>query len=141
MTTVGAATLASAAPADPAPRGTAAIQGLDAPERIADSYIVTLKDGQSPKSTADRLAKKHKGKVKHVYSKALKGFAVDMSEDEARALAADPAVARVEVNQTVSLIDPDAAAQGSGKDKGSGKGKGPKPKPTDPTPDPTPTDP
>ncbi|MFF7437379.1 S8 family serine peptidase [Streptomyces sp. NPDC008122] len=133
MTTVGAASLASATPAEPAPRSTATIKGLGSPERVADSYIVTLKDGQNPASNASRLAKKHKGKVKHVYREALKGFSVDMSEDDALALAADPAVAGVEVNQVVSLIDPDMAAQG----KGKGKGKKPKPDPTEPTPDPT----
>ncbi|MFE0699518.1 S8 family serine peptidase [Streptomyces sp. NPDC058872] len=141
VTTVGVASLASAAPADPAPRSTTAIQGLDAPERIADSYIVTLKDGQNPASNADRLAKKHKGKVEHVYREALQGFSLAMSENDARALAADPAVARVEANQTVSLIDPAASTRGKGNGNGNGNGPKPKPTPTDPTPEPTPTDP
>ena len=45
---------------------------------------------------ADDLAARHRGKVKHVYQHALNGFAVEMSEADAEAMAKDFRVAYVE---------------------------------------------
>ncbi|WP_436494356.1 S8 family peptidase [Actinokineospora sp. HUAS TT18] len=64
---------------------------------IDGSYIVVLKEGRS----AD-VADKHGAKVKHRYQ-SLNGFSATMTDRQARRLAADPAVAYVEQDQTVQL--------------------------------------
>ncbi|MEV7167256.1 S8 family serine peptidase [Streptomyces microflavus] len=95
-TTAGAA---SAAPEPP--RGEGRILGADRPGAVEGSYIVTLKDSVARTdipATARGLSKRHAGKVSHTYTAALRGFAVKMSPSEAKELAADPSVARVEAD-------------------------------------------
>lgn len=104
MTLVGSPAATAAVP-EPTPSGGAVLQGFDAPNRVKDSYIVTLKEGQSVAPAADRLVRQHGGAVKHVYRTALNGFAVTMNEQAALAVAADPAVARVEADRTVKATD------------------------------------
>jgi subtilisin family serine protease len=70
---------------------------------IRDSYLVVLKDSANPTTESARLARAHGGTVGSVWSHALRGFSITVSEAAARALAADPAVAFVSQNHTVSL--------------------------------------
>ncbi len=70
---------------------------------IPGSYLVVLKDHRAPvRDTAQRLAP---GKVRSVWEHALRGFSVTASESEALRIAADPAVAFVEQNHTVQVLD------------------------------------
>lgn len=102
---LGAAPVSAATP-DPPPA--AAIRGAGSTAAVADSYIVVLKDNSSvrAKGVAARardLGDKHRGKVKHVYQHALRGFAVTMTQEHALALAVDPDVAYIEQDQRVRV--------------------------------------
>ena len=77
------------------------VLGTGNPNAIKDSYIVIFKDGAA--SSVQDLAARHNAKVDYTYQHALHGFAGTMSETAARKLAADPAVAYVEQNATVSI--------------------------------------
>src|SRR5689334_14087565 len=99
MTTLIGATPAVAVP----PEGD--IVGAGAPDAVKDHYIVTLKtpavgaaavSAAAVAQTADTLADRFDGSVRHVYAAAMKGFAVELPEREARLLAAHPSVASVE---------------------------------------------
>src|SRR5688572_26581626 len=59
--------------------------GVNAAQRSAKGdYIVVLKsDETNPDASADALVKGHGGQLKHVYRKALKGFAVRNLSDAA----------------------------------------------------------
>ncbi|KJK49060.1 hypothetical protein UK23_15140 [Lentzea aerocolonigenes] len=78
-------------------------------EAIPGSYIVELKDGVT--ASPQTLLAKYKGTLKRTYRAALNGFSVrDMSEQQARRLAADPRVAEVHRNVVVSILDTQANA-------------------------------
>ncbi|MFD5103082.1 S8 family peptidase, partial [Streptomyces albidochromogenes] len=82
------------------------IQGADARNAVKDSYLVVLKDDTTAQGVVRRkatLTKRYGGKAGHTYSSALKGFSVRMTENQAKRLAADPAVAYVEQDSTASL--------------------------------------
>ncbi|WP_308119076.1 S8 family serine peptidase [Streptomyces sp. JJ38] len=81
------------------------IVGANAPDRVQDSYLVTLKDGRLAAKAAKRLARQHNGKVKHLYGKTVNGFSVTMTEKAARALAKHPDVERVEADREVRISD------------------------------------
>jgi subtilisin family serine protease len=85
------------------------VLGADQPNAIADSYIVVFKDeAVSPGSVGTRatsLAGQHGGTVAATYTSALRGFSARMSEQAARRLAANPAVAYVEQDQMLSIAD------------------------------------
>ncbi|MET8362293.1 S8 family serine peptidase [Micromonospora sp. NPDC005252] len=74
---------------------------------VPDSYIVVLKDTAVTSSrvgdTAQRLTGRHGGRVARTYGTALRGFEVTVSAGAAARIAADPAVAYVEQNHTVSI--------------------------------------
>ncbi|MDI9833877.1 S8 family peptidase [Streptomyces sp. KAU_LT] len=93
---------AQAAPAE----GTVLAAG--SPTAVKDSYIVTLKETAGLKassSTGKSLVKRYGGSVKKTFGAALNGYSATLSATEAKRLAADPAVASVEQNQTVRLAD------------------------------------
>jgi subtilisin family serine protease len=69
---------------------------------VPNQYIVVLNDAFDVASLADDLSRRHAGVLEHVYSKALKGFSVKMSEGMARKLAEHPAVAFVEEDGLVT---------------------------------------
>lgn len=78
------------------------------PDRIAGSYIVVLRASinaagarQDLDLAIDRLASAHGAVVEQRYAKVLDGFAARMTEADALALAADPAVAYVEEDAVV----------------------------------------
>ena len=80
---------------------------------VSGSYIVVLKDTAvggragtrqaTVKSTAGALADRYGAKVQDVWGDALNGFSAQLSDRAAKRLAADPSVAYVEQNHTVSL--------------------------------------
>lgn len=71
-------------------------------DAVANSYIVVLKDGVS--ASPQTLLSRYKGTLKHTYRAALNGFSVhDMSEKQARRLAADPRVDFVHRNLRTSI--------------------------------------
>ncbi|SCL25703.1 Serine protease, subtilisin family [Micromonospora nigra] len=94
-------TTVSAAPAE------SEILGAGNPNAIKDSYIVVFADdgkvaSQGVDALAGQLATKYRARVDHTYRYALRGFAATLSERAARRLAAEPGVAYVEQNGTVS---------------------------------------
>ncbi|WP_059007575.1 S8 family peptidase [Streptomyces specialis] len=94
--------LPAAAHADE-PRGV--IAGTDAPDAIPGSYIVILEDSAFAASSAqgEALADRYDAEVGYLYEHALNGFSAEMSESDARALAADPAVRQVVQDGTVRM--------------------------------------
>src|SRR5262245_35922498 len=75
-------------------------------KRIANQYIVVLKDDVSDvDAEALRLARDFGGDRNegHTYHKAIKGFSVRMSEQQAARLANDPRVDYVEEDGKVSI--------------------------------------
>ncbi len=100
LTTVGA---------NPAAADEGHILGTANPTAIKDSYIVVFTEGAAATRgvntmTAD-LAGKYDAKVDYTYRNALHGFAGTLTEQAAKKLAAEPGVAYVEQNGTVSLAD------------------------------------
>ncbi|MEU9985170.1 S8 family peptidase [Streptomyces sp. NPDC050856] len=94
---------AQAAPA-PAPEGV--VVGANAPDAVKGSYIVTLKKNAGFSSTSakgKRLISAYGGTVKLTYRSALNGYAAQLSAEEARRLAADPAVDQVIQDTEVSV--------------------------------------
>lgn len=76
---------------------------------IEGQYIVVLRDaepGAAPvqaSAMAADMVERQGGAVLHTYQHALRGFAARMSAEQAQALAADPRVAYVEQDGTVSV--------------------------------------
>ncbi|SHG81027.1 S8 family peptidase [Streptoalloteichus hindustanus] len=72
-------------------------------EVVDGRYVVSLKEpaGLAKAATAEAVAARYGGKVERVYQSALAGFAVSATEKQARRLAADPRVARVEADSVV----------------------------------------
>ncbi|MEN3362726.1 MAG: hypothetical protein V7637_6708, partial [Mycobacteriales bacterium] len=107
----GAATAtAVTAAAAPATAATAAAPAtgtvLAASTPVKDSYIVVLKDGKATptavRQAATALAASNAGAVTHTYTAAVRGFAVRMTAERAKRLAADPRVAVVAQDGVVS---------------------------------------
>jgi subtilisin family serine protease len=88
---------------------------------VADSYIVVFKDttvAQTKVSdNAKRLVGKHGGTVARTYSAALRGFEARVDAKTAARIAADPAVAYVEQNHTVSIAATQAPTPSWGLDR------------------------
>jgi subtilisin family serine protease len=87
-----------------------------AQDPVLDSYIVVLKSdtarsanersSQRPlvSAVAQELSRAHGGSVRGVYQYALKGFSVQMSSQQAEALADDPRVEYVEADQVFHTL-------------------------------------
>ncbi len=87
--------------------GPSKFRRMRADKRIANQYIVVLKDDVADvDSEAIRLAREFGGDRSggHTYRHALKGFSVRMPEQQAARLANDPRVAFVEEDGVVSLV-------------------------------------
>jgi subtilisin family serine protease len=63
---------------------------------IAGRYIVSLRGHDDPESVGVESALVHRGRLRHAYRRALRGFAIELTERAARALARDPRVAYVQ---------------------------------------------
>ncbi|MFB7374935.1 S8 family serine peptidase [Streptomyces sp. NPDC056222] len=76
------------------------VYGLGAEGAVAGSYVVLLDE----KADKSELAKEYGGTLRRSYDSAVNGFSVnDLSETEAKRLAADPAVAKVVQNKKFSI--------------------------------------
>ncbi|MER7951888.1 S8 family peptidase [Streptomyces sp. NPDC096079] len=107
---LAAASATAAATAAPTPPsgGENRIVGADRPGAVEGSYIVTFKASVGPAdvpASARALAERHAGSLRYTYTSALRGFAVRMTESEARELAAEPTVARVEADGVAYAVD------------------------------------
>ncbi|WP_327427579.1 S8 family peptidase [Streptomyces sp. NBC_01236] len=97
----------TALPAQAAP-AEGKVLAAGSPTAIKGSYIVTLKKGadfKAASSAGKGLINEYGGTVKKTFGTALNGYTAGLSATEAKRLAADPAVASVEQNQTVHLTD------------------------------------
>src|ERR1044072_7569400 len=66
-------------------------------DKIPNSYIVVLEPRtDNVDAVVNEMANAHFARVKHLYKAALKGFAAEMTEGHAAALAHDPRVKYVE---------------------------------------------
>jgi subtilisin family serine protease len=97
---IGASAPVSAAPAE----GT--IRTAAGATPVSGSYIVVLKDGatlsdSAVESRTNTLATRYAATVRHRYSAAVDGFSARMTAQQARRLAANPAVAYVEQDSVV----------------------------------------
>ncbi|EYT81957.1 MULTISPECIES: S8 family peptidase [unclassified Streptomyces] len=102
-----AITQATAAPVPPG-GGEGRIVGADRPGAVDGSYIVTFKnsvDRADVPASAKALVARHAGSLRYTYTAALHGFAARMSPQEAKKLAADPSVARVEADAAAYAVD------------------------------------
>ncbi|MFD9433673.1 S8 family peptidase [Streptomyces sp. NPDC060002] len=108
--TVAAAALVgglTALPAQAAP-AEGKVLAAGSPTAVKDSYLVTLKSQagfKASSATGKNLVKGYGGTVGKTFGSALNGYTATLSATEARRLAADPAVATVEQNQTVRVSD------------------------------------
>ncbi|QGZ50790.1 S8 family serine peptidase [Streptomyces sp. QHH-9511] len=99
---LGTVSALPATAAEAAPEGV--IQNAGAPGTIAGSYIVTLKESAPAETSKGRaVASKHGAKIKKTYTSALNGFNVELSEAQAKKLAADPAVESVVQNRVFTI--------------------------------------
>ena len=72
--------------------------------RIPDSYIVVFKDDVTKVAEkAEQLANQIGGKVKFVYSSAIRGFAINVPEQAIKGIINNPNIAYIEEDQIVSI--------------------------------------
>ncbi|NYH44202.1 subtilisin family serine protease [Micromonospora jinlongensis] len=104
---VAAATILAVGTPALAAEPTGAVRAAGGATAVPDSYIVVLKDSAVARDrvgdTAKRLSGRHGGTLARTYGAALRGFEVKVSASAAARIAADPAVAYVEQNHTVSI--------------------------------------
>ncbi|MFD3805789.1 S8 family peptidase [Streptomyces sp. NPDC058611] len=100
---LGAAAALPASAADRSAQGV--IENAGAAGSVPGSYIVTLKDtaARSTAASGKAVAKRYGAKIDRTYSAALNGYSVEVSEAQARKLAADPAVKSVVQNRTFTV--------------------------------------
>ena len=77
----------------------------ESPTYIPNRYIVTLRDGVSPRLFASLLNIHKDATVIHTYSSAVRGFAGAFSDDIADGLDDHPFVVSIERDQLVTLAD------------------------------------
>ncbi len=86
----------------PAPNSLSYAKSTSGP--IAGRYIVVFKnDVQDVDGEAQRIANRRGGRLTYTYKAALKGMALDLSDAQVASLRAEPNVAYVEQDQTVSI--------------------------------------
>ncbi|MGW0390363.1 S8 family peptidase [Streptomyces sp. NPDC003042] len=100
---LGAAAALPASAADRGPMGV--IENAGAAGSISGSYIVTLNDSaaRSTDARGKAVAQRYGAKIDKTYSAALNGYSVEVSEAQAKRLAADPAVKSVAQNRTFTV--------------------------------------
>ena len=95
----------------PTPQSNVATGRDDASEPIAGKYIVVFKDGvRDVPGLARALAQANGGTVRFTYQRALRGFAADLPDRAAAALARNPNVAYVEQDQVMHAFTTEAGA-------------------------------
>lgn len=114
MVATATPTAAQAQAADPA--GT--VRNAGGATAIPGSYLVVFKDSEVSRSAVGssltRIRSRHGGTVARTYTTAVRGGELRLSSAAAARVAADPAVAYVEQNHTVSIagIQPDPPSWG-----------------------------
>ncbi|GAA4192611.1 hypothetical protein GCM10022252_34280 [Streptosporangium oxazolinicum] len=112
---LGSVTPASAQQHTGSIASTGSIVKADSATALADSYIVVLK-GQFSRADRDRQAREvaegEGAQVSAVYQRAVNGFAIRASEEQARRIAARPDVAYVEQDQEFTLVNQAVASWG-----------------------------
>src|SRR5688572_13688947 len=74
------------------------------PDAVPGQYIVVFNDDVAdPETKAKEKSGRANGKLKYSYASALKGFAAELSDAAVAELRADPDVAYIEQDQTVSI--------------------------------------
>ncbi|MDF1501893.1 S8 family serine peptidase, partial [Roseisolibacter sp. H3M3-2] len=92
-------------------------------EYVPGQYIVQFRAGVAPgqskaeEKAAAKLAKAKKGKLKHVYSAVLSGFAAELSDEDVAALRADGDVAAVEPDPVVRMAGTQTGVMSWGLDR------------------------
>jgi subtilisin family serine protease len=79
-----------------------------AADSIRDSYVVVFKGSVSAQNVDNQVrssTSRYGGRATHTYRAALHGYAATMSAQQARRLAADPAVAYVQQDREVHVTD------------------------------------
>ncbi|MEV0811051.1 S8 family serine peptidase [Micromonospora sp. NPDC050200] len=112
MVTVAALMLGvgPALPATAAGQAEGTIENAGASGAIKDRYIVVLGKGADADSRNGKaLAAKYGAKVKRAYDRALNGYAIELTEKQAKRFAANPAVESVVQDQTVKVTGTDPA--------------------------------
>ncbi|WP_432126045.1 S8 family peptidase [Streptomyces sp. bgisy082] len=93
------------------------VYGLGAENAVAGSYVVLL-DETTDKAGKTDLAKEYGGTLRRSYDSRVNGFSVnDLTEAEAKRLAADPAVAKVVQNRTFTINETQANPPSWGLDR------------------------
>lgn len=82
----------ASAPTGDASLATAPLYAARAGEAVPGRYIVVLKESSDPRS----VAQAHRARTHRLYSRALKGFAATLTDEQVAALRSNPAVAYVE---------------------------------------------
>ncbi|MCS0634473.1 S8 family peptidase [Streptomyces sp. LP05-1] len=106
-TVVAALALASvsalpAGAAEAAPEGV--VQYAGAANAVPGSYLVTLDESAAAESARGRaVVGRYGARISRTYTEALNGYAVELSEAQARKLAADPAVDSVVQNRVFTI--------------------------------------
>lgn len=100
--------LGAALPAATAADGAQAqgvIANAGATDTIADSYLVVLHDDKLAASSkqAENLAERYDAEITHTYEHVLNGYAIEATQEQALAFAADPAVDKVVQDTEVEL--------------------------------------
>ena len=73
---------------------------------VENSFVVVLKNTTKPEETeklASELTEKYGGTLRFTYTAALQGFALEVTEDKARAIAGEPGVDYVAQDQIMSI--------------------------------------
>ena len=70
---------------------------------IREQYVVVVDSREEPEAVALETERLRRGRLRHVYRSALRGFSIGMSETEAAALAADPRIVSVEEDAIVHV--------------------------------------
>ncbi|WP_395363171.1 S8 family peptidase [Streptomyces sp. YH02] len=100
--TLGTLSALPAAAAPASPEGV--IENAGAEGTIAGSYIVTLDESAQAETAKGRaVAAKFGAKIERTYTSAINGYAVALSEAQAKKLAADPAVTSVVQNRVFTV--------------------------------------
>ncbi|WP_329100818.1 S8 family peptidase [Micromonospora sp. NBC_01699] len=103
----GTGPVSADAKGSPGSRTAGAILRAGGKTAVKDSYIVVFKDSVVSRTAvagkARDVATRAGGRIGHQYSHALRGFEITVNEQAARKIAADPSVAYVEQNHTVSI--------------------------------------
>ncbi|WP_318209019.1 MULTISPECIES: S8 family peptidase [unclassified Streptomyces] len=100
--TLGTLSALPAAASPASPEGV--IENAGAEGTIAGSYIVTLDESAQAETAKGRaVAAKFGAKIERTYTSAINGYAVALSEAQAKKLAADPAVTSVVQNRVFTI--------------------------------------